>query len=257
MNLAWKLSYVLNGISKDSILDSYPVERLPVIAEMLNITTDLYKRGFSGEIARRVLANGSATANADEGQKKSQAWFSGKKLLQLDINYRWSDIVFDERFISSSIESVEKHAYGEDGQAVRAGDRAPDAPGLECLYAREGKAIGRLFDAFNVKQHTALVFATDVSDTRDIRKALSGFPEGMLQTVLILPATSSLQFPAMTEFDFVLKDVEVHAHSGYGVDLSNSPLGAAAVIVRPDAWIGAFATSASGVQEYISRVFAS
>ena len=94
-----------------------------------------------------------------------------RKLFQLDLNYRWSSIVFDERFASSS---AQKDAYGKLGQDLRAGDRAPDAPSLVILHSKVtsiGKVSGqvgasvRLFDIFEPTVHTALVFApaSDVS----------------------------------------------------------------------------------------------
>ena len=98
--LAWKLAYVLKGLSKDDILDSYPTERLPIVAEMLNMTTELYSKTFSGEIAREALANKEKADRVDEsegGKGTQKAWFDVKKLSQLDINYRWSDIIHDDR----------------------------------------------------------------------------------------------------------------------------------------------------------------
>ena len=267
---------------------------------MLDITTDLYKKTFNGEIARQSMGNlpegrgkntGPLSSSAAPGgppkgaqgaggppggmgtvgpggpggppgggpgrpggqggpPQGSRAWFSGKKLLQLDINYRWSDIVYDERFASSD-PKAERHAYGEEGQVVRAGDRAPDAPGLECLFAGEGrKPVGRLFDVFNATQHTAIVFVRDLHSAQPLFEALAAFPESTLQTALILPALSSFAIPSEPKADFIFKDAAGHAYEGYGVGESS-----AVIIVRPDAWIGSFATSADGVKVYLSRVF--
>ena len=43
-NLGWKLSLAQKGYASGILLDSYEVERIPVISEMLQITTDIYKK---------------------------------------------------------------------------------------------------------------------------------------------------------------------------------------------------------------------
>ena len=90
-NLGWKLAAVLDGAS-DSLLDTYQDERLPVAAEVLEVSTTMHHRGFRATTA----PHGSAPA-----------------IHQLDITYRDSPLAVDDR--------------PNPGQ-LRAGDRAPDAP---------------------------------------------------------------------------------------------------------------------------------
>ena len=268
---------------------------------MLNLTTDIYKRIFSGEIERSILAkeemsgppvpmpgapggppggppgqiagappNVGGPPNGTPGQlgpggqggppggpggpggMGPKAFIGGLKLFQLDINYRWSDIVYDERFTT---EVPSKGAYGDvtAKQTIRAGDRAPDAPGLECLHVKEGlKPVTRLFDVFKPTCHTAIIFANSSEAAQTLLDALTPFPKDTLQTVVVFPALSTAQIPSTPEAEYIFKDTDGHAYKGYG---SSDMSSASAILIRPDSWIGAFATSAAGVKEYVSRVF--
>lgn len=230
----------MKGFAKPELLESYDTERQPVIAEMLNLTTDIYKQNMSSRVAKVIS---EMTGPKEAGLTRGRICF------QLDINYRWSDIVFDERYTSGV---TERHAYGGAGdQYIRAGDRAPDAPALECLYTT-AKPVNRLFDIFNPAKHIALVFrGTIPGDANPFATSLSAFPDQTLLKVLIIPSGSSVESYETTSFEYVLRDTENHAHQGYGVDQATP----AVVIVRPDAHIGAFCTSTAGVGNYISRVF--
>lgn len=99
-NLGWKLAAVLNG-AKESLLDTYEEERLPVAASLLGITTRLHRQVFSGdpkEIRR------------------------GPETLQLALNYRDSSLSREDDLPATPL---------------HAGDRAPDAP----LLDRNGKPL--------------------------------------------------------------------------------------------------------------------
>ena len=88
-NLGWKLEASLNG-AKESLLDSYEQERLPIAASLLGISTKLHSHTFSDRQFRR-----------------------GEEVFQLELNYR-----------SSSL-SLQKDSPST---LLKAGDRAPDAP---------------------------------------------------------------------------------------------------------------------------------
>ena len=88
-NLGWKLDAVLNG-AKESLLDSYEEERLPIAASLLGISTKLHTHTFNDRQFRR-----------------------GEEVFQLGLNYH-----------SSSL-SQQKHSPST---LLKAGDRAPDAP---------------------------------------------------------------------------------------------------------------------------------
>jgi 2-polyprenyl-6-methoxyphenol hydroxylase-like FAD-dependent oxidoreductase len=89
-NLGWKLAAVLGGAS-GSLLDTYQDERLPVAAELLEVSTTMHRRSFRAPTAP----------------------LGSPAIHQLDITYRDSTLAVDDR--------------PKPGR-LQAGDRAPDAP---------------------------------------------------------------------------------------------------------------------------------
>jgi 2-polyprenyl-6-methoxyphenol hydroxylase-like FAD-dependent oxidoreductase len=86
-NLGWKLGAVLRG-SPPSLLDSYELERRPVAADVLGLSTTLLEAAKRGDMRR------------------------GRDVLQLDLAYPGSPLSLDS---------------GKRPHRVMAGDRAPDA----------------------------------------------------------------------------------------------------------------------------------
>jgi len=91
-NLGWKLGAVLNG-AKDSLLDTYEQERMPIAASLLGISTRLHQQTMKDREFRR-----------------------GEEVLQLGINYRGSSL---------------SRQNDPPSTPLQAGDRAPDAPLLD------------------------------------------------------------------------------------------------------------------------------
>ncbi|KAI5117288.1 hypothetical protein M0805_009184 [Coniferiporia weirii] len=270
-NLAWKLALVVNGHASSELLTSYEEERLPVIGDTLLETTRLHRKVYAAkddQSALRSIQNtmdalGKAAAPLTKASGTSEGavsdaepLFRGRKIFQLELNYRWSSIVLDERFIEGGSGS-EKNAYGTVGGNVRAGDRAPDAPGLVVLYrnpklekvgkveGKQGESV-RLFDIFNPGVHTILVFSADATLFLELGRALKRLPENLVQTLLIL---SSASFGGRgSKADLVLEDKEGHAFRGYGVDDI-----ASVIVVRPDGMIGAFVRGSKGVESYFTK----
>ena len=73
---------------------------MPVIADMLKLTTDLYNRAFSTTTQQKIAAAKAAEVDAATLDERERGWFRGRKLFQLDLNYRWSNITIDERYVS-------------------------------------------------------------------------------------------------------------------------------------------------------------
>ncbi|KAL5508461.1 hypothetical protein ACEPAH_6080 [Sanghuangporus vaninii] len=298
-NLAWKLALVVKGYASPSLLVSYEEERLPCIADMLLESSKLHRLVYNEKgttsanteagkennaIAQKTIdALGSAATPLSESEKKQgeveeknskdpqadKKYFRGRKLFQLDLNYRWSPIVFDERrpaVSASSGESnnKERDAYGKPDHDLRAGDRAPDAPGLVVLHkssrpiGKIGKVVEgaedgviRLFDTFDPTAHISLVFSSDQSFIKAVQDVLKVLPDGLIRTVLIVPQDASISSVG-EDVDLVLDDKEGHAYKGYGIEKDANVV----MIVRPDAMIGAFAASTAGVEQYLNKVFA-
>ncbi|EGN99607.1 hypothetical protein SERLA73DRAFT_179694 [Serpula lacrymans var. lacrymans S7.3] len=228
-NLAWKLALVQKGLAPASLLETYTAERLPVIAEMLNITTTLLNKTTSGK------------ASVEEAFERSQ------KLFMLGVNYRGSPIVIDE--VVPPSEAVPVDAYGliQDG-SLQAGDRAPEASGL--VTVKSGEAT-RFFDIFRPRYHTVLIFASDAAKASPIISELSRYEPSVLRSVIVLPAGSSAQADSAAA-DIVLEDKEGYAYKHYLVGDETR-----VVVVRPDGVVGAIVHGAEGMVRYFDGVFVS
>ncbi|KAH7928575.1 hypothetical protein BV22DRAFT_192143 [Leucogyrophana mollusca] len=226
-NLSWKIALVEKGISPASLLSTYNTERLPVIAEMLGITTEL--------LDRTVGRTESTQENAFE---------RGQRLYMLGVNYRFSPIVVDEFTPAGPV-----NAYGlvQDGRLV-AGDRAPDAPDL--VDINQGKTK-RLFDIFRPAYHTVLVFAPDPAIAAPLLSAVSQYDSSILRSVVVVPSSSTLPTATGTASDLVLVDQGGHAYGGYLVKEGETRI----VVVRPDGVVGAIVGGVDGVHKYFGQVF--
>ncbi|KAH8110152.1 FAD binding domain-containing protein [Phellopilus nigrolimitatus] len=254
-NLAWKLALVVKGHALPALLDSYEVERVPVIAEMLKITTDLLNRVSRIDTQQALMRAEVFAASMPDVDVLTR----GRKLFQLDINYRWSTIVRDERHAADAAESA-GDVYGVEGHDLRAGDRAPDAPGLTTLTAKDSlppaAPVTRLFDVFSPSAHTALIFSPrSAVEAQPLLDSLRGLQAGLFLKVLILPAGTSREGSPFSDVDSVFEDTEGHALRGYGLDAAGDA--PTVILVRPDGMVGAFARSAAGIKDYLSAVYGS
>ncbi|EIW80606.1 hypothetical protein CONPUDRAFT_166087 [Coniophora puteana RWD-64-598 SS2] len=233
-NLAWKMALVVKGLSPRSLLDTYTPERLPVIAEMLNLTTSILNR--------------AATQGAD------RSWERPDRLRMLGVNYRSSPIVLDE--VSAGLDPVP--AYGdannlEGGAPLVAGDRAPDAPGL--LDAERNKH--RMFDIFEPTRHTVLIFAPTPENARPMLEALDRQGSGrdkwteVVSSVVVLPAGATVS-DGRLEGVLLLEDAEGFAYAGFSPGEGETHT----VVVRPDGYIGAVGRSIEGIKRYLEQIFA-
>lgn len=249
-NLGWKLALAAKGIASSELLPSFEVERMPVIADMLKLTTGLSNRAFSTTTQQKIAAAKAAEAEAVALDERERGWFRGRKLFQLDLNYRWSSVVVDERF--EALET-ERDAYGMPGCDVRAGDRAPDAPELVLLPPTGRSQTTRLFDIFSPAFHTILLFRSrDTESVHFAVDALRPLPRELFKVLLIVGSGATVG-DDLDDIDLVVEDHKGYAREGYGLKDSDAP---AVVLTRPDGMIGAFTISAGGVQKYLSGVFA-
>ncbi|KAI6117271.1 FAD binding domain-containing protein [Pisolithus croceorrhizus] len=262
-NIAWKIALVYKGLSSASLLDTYTTERLPVIAEMLGLTTQIHKQMFGSNLERAMRR--------------------GKNVYMLGVNYRSSPIVVDE-FALTSEASVAHSAYGEIQEGIlRAGDRAPDAPGLVSVttlnraqrlvssgsysaVSLPGGVVGstRMFDIFTSTHHTVIIFALTlvVPVVQSILVTLQEVvSKELVQRVVVLPGshpepgghvesrTSSGE--GETVDVEVLVDQVGHAYRGYVVEEGEIKV----VIVRPDGVVGAIVRGVAGLERYFEGVF--
>ncbi|PBK99861.1 hypothetical protein ARMGADRAFT_1008343 [Armillaria gallica] len=221
VNLAWKLALVQKGLAPQSLLDTYTQERIPVIATMLNKTSELLTKTFQPGGASRA------------------GWARGYELRQLGVNYRASPVIVDETPVEGE-EAVDPYQSGNDG-TIRGGDRAPDAPGL--VFINDSSRKTSLFDVFGSSYHTVLVFSDENSAVLD---ALKSYPAGIVKSVVIVP-----QQPAGTiSADYVLVDGDGHAYKHYKIAEKITKV----VVVRPDGIIGALVTGVDGLKRYFKEI---
>jgi len=246
LNLAWKLALVEKQLASPSLLSTYTEERFPVIATMLNFTTKIF--------ASKVDAAKSGPSVS--GSEEKQEWRpAGDALKQLGVNCRWSSIVIDERAPVEVDANGEKRidAYGmQRGDIVRAGDRAPDAPGLVDLKGGTATTAEStsLFKVFTPTKHTVLLFSTDTDQIAALLSASRTYPADVIRTVIICPP-GSVDASAVEGADLMLADRDGHAYAGYNV----ARVDTAVVIVRPDGLIGGIVKGADGLKKYFGVVF--
>ncbi|KAJ6581894.1 hypothetical protein B0H19DRAFT_1061390 [Mycena capillaripes] len=238
-NVGWKLASVVLGLSSPDLLCTYSEERLPVIAEMLNKTTELHTKAFKSNNL------------ADQSH-----WKRGKSLGQLGINYRWSSIVIEETPRSSD-ETL--GAYGHDGEGttlIAAGDRAPDAPGL--VDVKEAISQRSLFEIFKYTAHSILIFcrpaAAEQSTVHEILQFTSHLPQRVRAVVVYPDAMDSGADAGFegTEADIVVWDRDWHAFREYRAPADNVHC----VVVRPDGMVEAIVSGVLGLKRYFDIIFA-
>jgi hypothetical protein len=234
-NLAWKLAQVVKGLSPPSLLDTYTEERLPVVAEMLDLTTKILSK-------------------TRDGAREEAGWRRTGNLNQLGVNYRWSSIVVDQSTDSGTGPGArEAHsAYDvEAGGPLRAGDRAPDAPGLVKVEFDNQKSSEstRLFTLLNPTYHTVLIFAEVADVHATLQAVIAKFHKGLVRVVVLLRAgtTNMIQDVACDVFE----DRDGHAYDAYkGAEGANG-----IVIIRPDGVTGAIVRDVDWVERYFKSIF--
>ncbi|EPQ61272.1 hypothetical protein GLOTRDRAFT_113667 [Gloeophyllum trabeum ATCC 11539] len=254
-NLAWKLALVHKSLAPASLLGTYTSERLPVIAQMLNKTTQLLDRAVEAAATKRDIPPEHLQ---DEG---ANPWVRGKVFFQLGVNYRWSEIVVDEEAEGRWVSVREAYgaATGAGGARVYAGDRAPDAPFLADLKAGVdispvGPGTKRLFDLFKPTHHTVLVFSSAVEEVLDVLEEL---PPLVTRSVVVFPTRTAVERLQPREtwdgVHHVVKDCFGYAYKHYSAEKGRRKV----VIVRPDGVVGAIVGGVEGVKRYFIGVFGS
>ena len=220
---------VEKGVASPTLLSTYNEERLPVIAAMLQKSTLLLEKMVKAD-------------SADAG------WKRGGDLRQLGVNCRWSSIVVDERTPKpDSAASVNPYGDGTDG-TLRAGDRAPQAPGLAPVS--DGAGDTSLFDVFRPSYHTVLLFNAPAEVAEYVVATAKKYPAGLFKTVAIFPqGTTSPQ--VVGQPDFAVIDKDGHAFTAYQVPSEKPTI----VIVRPDGVVGGIVYGVEGFTKYLANVF--
>ncbi|KAF9061453.1 FAD binding domain-containing protein [Rhodocollybia butyracea] len=218
-NLVWKISLVHKKFAPHSLLESYTIERVRVIAAMLGKTTTLFKQTFQSQ-------HKIGTIN----------WPTrGFELRMFGINYRGSPIVLDE---------------------VQPPAEVLDPYKISPTSLRKG-TITSLFDILKTTAHTALVFTgiLGFQTSQALLQALGRYPSEILRVLVIYPSSqSSVVGGAQVDFDELL-DTREQAYYTYlrGVNLEEASPGVV-VLVRPDGHVGAIVRDVDGIERYFRNL---
>ena len=251
-NLGWKLALAYKGHAAPGLLASYHTERLPVVTHMLIATSSLYNNMLprKPEDANPNDLQKDTKPDSEDGATKSDyVQWRNRSLQMLEINYRWSPAVYDVRgTLGLGDEELKARAYeGYPDGDVRAGDRAPSAPGLIDAAGVETT----LFDLFKSWRHTVLVFTPGTEEAgakvASIMAALHALPDGAAKVVVL----GRHAVPKAVEGAEVYHDTAGRASRAYHVDEAT----VSAFAVRPDGYLGAFVHDAEELQKYFSKVF--
>ena len=223
-NLGWKLAAVLGGADAN-LLDTYEEERLPIASWVL---------GISNKIMNAAVAARTLVFDRDE------------KILQLGLGYRGCSLSQDSR---------------ADGEGLRAGDRAPDAPGLLSLGDSTPSAPGVFGVSDRALDVTGLLGLGDSKPTRmrifDLLRGphvtLLGFGKRWRPVADACAAEFSDDVRAYVitqapDDTANLVDAQGHAHAAYGDD--------ALFLIRPDNYVGLVLSDTNPVplMEYLRRI---
>ena len=225
-NLGWKLALATKSLASPRLLDSYSAERLPVIANVLGVTKELLKKAVELD-------------PHDDAPEEDSPYHRGLKLYQLDINCRGSSIVVD---------GLDGESY-KLGERLRAGDRAPNAPGIVPLNVGLQPGTTQLFDIFSSNRHTALIFVKGDENVKPYLELLKHYPQHTVFPVIVLQQGDERNVEVFGKTS-VVQDSAGHCWKSYSTEH-----GTKVVIVRPDGCVGAMGRSPGVVEEYRDLVF--
>lgn len=227
-NLSWKLAYVIQGLAKPQLLDTYNSERQPV-AEALLKTTD---SGF-----RFMVEPNDLTELALR--------FLGRAAFQVEALLHPIRDVVEEVTISYRQGLLSEDHGGSSGP--QAGDRAPDAIAVRLA----DRATVRLFQVLQGTQWHLLLFTgrnPDADTETQLKHLAEELTNRYRHTVQVHYVTPLLMEP-QTQLS-VLVDRQEYLHDKYGVGQ------ACLYLIRPDWYIG-FRGSVSAAEQlrvYLQRI---
>lgn len=206
-NLAWKLAFVIKGKAKPELLDSYGIERLPVIEEIVNKTEGITKAAFL-ENPLLIKLREVVTKNIIGQSHFLQDKF-GMQLTQLSIHYEESPII-------SYHTDIKCHT------APKPGERAPDVV--------INKASERLYDYLRNTQYNLLLFTGhNLNDTQLVK--LQEIIQWIEQTYSDSVKAYMVSFTKVADIENVMVDEQFALHERYKME------DAGFYLIRPDHYI--------------------
>ena len=239
-------------------MDTYTDERVPVIAEMLNLSSNIHYLAFGKPVGSTL--DGAIGGESKEEKKEvtnMELMYRPKALLQLGVNYRWSPIVLETRADAST--ETKKDPYGQETNKLRAGDRAPDAS-ITLIASAATPQDSTLHKLFDMRQHVVLVFVPAVDALVQVGQELEAIRDlvnaGVAGVAVVLPqdtepsaAAKSTPLEGTTAAKVqLLVDKDTEARRVY--DLNASEATVTYIVVRPDGVVGAFSGDTAGIRKY-------
>jgi 2-polyprenyl-6-methoxyphenol hydroxylase-like FAD-dependent oxidoreductase len=253
VNLAWKLALVLRGRAKESILDSYAVERRPIAAATVQ-GTDLATRVVTlrNPVARELRNRLGALLSTVEAIQHRIT----RQASEIGLAYRKSPIVGEDRIAAFATNIVEDRTsespsvrdWLDFGAAPGPGDRAPD-----CTIDDERGT--RVFELLRHSKHTLFLFdgaaatAQGYRTLASIARAVRAKYEDLVAVHVVVPSTE--RPPALDAEIPVLLDPQATMHARYGAAAE------CLYLVRPDGYVAFRAQPAREEKlfAYLERLF--
>ena len=202
---------------------------MPIIAEMLNKTTELFNRV--------IETKGDFSRAPREG------------MTQLGVCYRGSSIIGEDDICDATLKVS---GYNKESEtAACPGDRAPQVPSL--ISTTSENTPKTLFDIFSPSHHSVLVFGKKYEEhlSLALSSVIERLPKQTVRSILVLPSESHVNELGATVYDEVLIDSQGYGYPGYGLPDDKSYI----VVVRPDGVVGARVHDVSGVERYFQKIF--
>lgn len=221
-NLAWKLALVIHKKSQSTLLESYHLERHPVMKHIVEKTDSLTNMVlFEKSFSTKLLKFSKMLTSVKKAKK------IGMELTQLDTTYLNSPIIDYDHLQKRKVPSP--------------GERALN------IVLSDAKDLNHYLDSTN---HTMLVFTgtkatkNHLIKIKELENALQQNFSGLIKILVISPKK-------LTEFEDVLIDHVGSIYQKYGVKSS------AVYIIRPDNMISYYSDTIDpqAVKEFLRKIF--
>lgn len=215
INLAWKLALVVKGCGSPALLDSYHAERHPVVRKIVRETERIQHLIEADGRVRVALRDQllSAASHIDAAQVALAQAFAANTY-----HYRGSPVVAE-------------YAHGPfrlNHSRPRAGDRAPDADGVQT----PGSPPRRLFEVWGTDPRTKVLLFPGTTASTGRRQRLADLVRHIQDDFAAFVDPRLATLTSRTQLDQEILDTTGQLHQHYGVTDETI------IVVRPDGYVG-------------------
>ena len=240
-NLGWKLAFAMKAIVKPAVLDSYATERHSVGRQVLKMTDAMTRFMELRNPVASAIRNRIASALASTEIFQSLA---RRGIAELQVNYRDSPIVDEYHAgLFGSIAAL--------GGGPRAGDRAPDADGLQINGTTK-----RLYELLRSDAHKLLLFSDRPSNADELANLVSAAQQvnerygGHVTAFAIRSSSDATKIPGWNG--------DVIADPSDALGRAYHAVASCAYVIRPDGYVAdrSFPVEGKHLLQFLSRIFA-